>query len=152
MPEKLKTMVEVVDNSKPYEKKKHPEEKEYLVCFTSDNGNDDACFWNILVGRTETYEFIRDYIKSAASGDIDFEKSFVLVETIKLSDRKNIVAFMKYCEQYYPDDNFDIDDYAVGDWIDEPLNEVDSNLNVSNSQRVDMASLMNGEVDTASLE
>lgn len=139
-----KEMVRIVDNSKPY---KNHEEKQYLICIAAPYSDSDI--WNIVTGRTAAYEYIKDYIDI-----IDFKDSFILVENCTLNERKSIYAFMKYVGQFY-EDNFDIDDYVKGDWSESDYrqdNGIDESLNINSNDRLSMADIMNGAVDTSSLE
>ena len=139
-----KEMVKIVDNSKPY---KNHEEKQYLICIAAPYSDSDI--WNIVTGRTAAYEYIKDYIDI-----IDFKDSFILVENCTLNERKSIYAFMKYVGQFY-EDNFDIDDYVKGDWSESDYrqdNGIDESLNINSNDRLSMADIMNGAVDTSSLE
>lgn len=139
-------IVKVVDkNPKQTLLKKSPEDRVYLICLA---GSEYA--WDIVTGRTEAYTTIKDYIINTL---VDFEKSFILVETAKLNDRKSFVAFMKYAEQFY-DDSFDIEDYIKGDWSEEEYkkqNEVDNQLVMFDNDKLDMQSFMNGDIHSSSL-
>ena len=137
MPE-LKEMVKIV---------KSPEEKQYLICIAGKDGAEDE--WEIVTGRTNAYEKIKNSIEY-----IDLEHSFILVETCTLDRRKTIYAFMKYAGEFYAD-GFDIEDYVKGDWDESDyhaMNDMNEALEVSNSERLSMQSIMDGEVGTTSLE
>lgn len=157
----LKEMVKVIDNTIPYEEhkaKKDPEKRDYLIC-VSDEREDYGNWWMIVNGRTNAYETLKEIIKDDHEY-IDFEESFIMVETITMQSRKSFYAFMKYCKQFYTDD-FNIDDYIKGDLSENVhedeedetnLNrEVDPSMYVNNAEKIDMASLMNGEVSTSDL-
>ena len=144
MQEQKKEMVRIVDNSKPY---KNYEEKQYLICIAAPYSDSDI--WNIVTGRTEAYEYIKEHIDI-----IDFRDSFILVESCTLNERKSIYAFMKYAGQFY-EDNFDIDDYIKGDWSESDYREdngIDESLDISYSDRLNMADIMNGTISTSSLD
>lgn len=122
-----------------------PEKRLYLVCIAF---TDDVDEWYILMGRTETYEYIKERIDN-----IDFETSFVLVETLKLKDRISIYQFMAKVQNNY-DDGFDINEHIKGDWNEADFRSsqgIDESLNISNDNRLSMESIMNGEVETTSL-
>ena len=122
-----------------------PEKRLYLVCIAF---MDDVDEWYILMGRTETYEYIKERIDN-----IDFETSFVLVETLKLKDRISIYQFMAKVQNNY-DDGFDINEHIKGDWNEADFRSsqgIDESLNISNDNRLSMESIMNGEVETTSL-
>lgn len=85
---------------------KDPEQKEYLVCLLMSYDNDTSYEWNIIRGRKNTYEYLKENIEN-----IDFDDSFVLTEGVALEDRKTIYAFMKHCQDIF-NDGFDIDDYV----------------------------------------
>lgn len=140
----MKEMVKIVDNSKPL---KSPEERQYLICIAAKDGGNDI--WDIITGRTNAYEFIKDNIEF-----INLEESFILVESNTLSQRKSIYAFLKYVEKFY-EDNFDVDDYIKGDWSEDDFrkyNDIDQGLSIDTNDRLDMSSIMNGDVETTSLE
>ena len=145
----LTEVIRVVDKT-PKQKilKKDPEDKLYLICITGKN-NGDEDFWELVHGRTEAYELIKDHAQF-----INFESSFILVESAKLMDRKSIVAFMKYAEQFY-NDSFDIDDYIKGDWSEEEYqqqNDIDNLFLSSNNDKLEMENFMDGNINSKSLE
>ena len=140
-------MARRVDNSKPRDK--NPEEKEYLICIVNKNGTDYD--WDIIEGRTNVYEYIKEEIEF-----IDLEKSFVLVESLPLSGRKTIYAFMKYVQEFY-EDSFDIEDYVIGDMTYDEEDDSNHSMSdissaVSEVDRLDMRSFMNGDIKSSSLE
>ena len=137
----MKEMVKIVDNTK-----KHPEDRQYLICIRTKNGSGVQDSWDIVTGRTEAYEYIKNNID-----DIDMDRSFILVESLTLAERKSIYAFMKYAGDFY-EDSFDIEDYIKGDWdeIDYKRNN-DIALMIDNKDRINMESFMNGDVDTVDL-
>lgn len=124
--------------------KNNPELKEYLLCIAGKDGADDT--WEMITGRTELYETIKNNIEW-----IDLERSFVLLSTAKLENRKSIVAFMKYCERFF-NDSFDIEDYIKGDWSEAEYaaqNNIDTMF--SNNDRLNMEDFMNGEIGSTDL-
>ena len=138
----MKEMCTIVDNTK-----KHPEERQYLVCIRTkfDSGSQDS--WEIIIGRTNTYEYIKENIDV-----IDLDHSFVLVEVLTLADRKSIYVFMKHVGKFY-EDTFDIEDYVKGDWDEEDYKRMnDMSLMINNDERVTMESFMNGDVNTIELK
>lgn len=138
----MKEMVKIVDNTKP---RKNPEEKIYLICISGHSED----MWNIVTGRTEAYNYIKDIIE-----DINFEESFILVENCTLNQRKSIYAFMKYCESFF-EDSFDIDDYIKGDWSEDDFRKshsIESQFEAENANRLNMVDVMNGDVESSSLE
>lgn len=142
-----KEMVKIIDKNDP-EHAKSAEDREYLICLYMNRRKNER--WDIVTGRTEAYELIKDEVQN---NDVDFNNSFVLVESLKLNQRKSIYAFMKYCESFF-DDGFNIDDYIYDDLdIDiSNLNGIDDNINISNNDRLNMSSLMDGDFKTTSLE
>ena len=138
----MKEMVKIVDNTK-----KHPEERQYLICIRTKSGSGVQDSWDIVTGRTEAYEYIKTNID-----DIDLEHSFILVESCILAERKSIYAFMKYAGEFYSD-GFDIEDYIKGDWdeMDYKRNN-DISLMINNNERIGMESFMNGDIDTIDLK
>ena len=126
--------------------KNNPENKVYLLCIAGKDGADDS--WELITGRTELYETIKNSIDF-----IDLDRSFVLVESAKLENRKSIVAFMKYAEQFFQD-SFDIDDYIKGDWDESDyrkINDIDNSFVANSNDKLDMENFMNGEVNTKPL-
>lgn len=137
----MKEMVKVVDNTK-----KHPEDRQYLICIRTKDGSGVPDSWDIVTGRTGAYEYIKDIID-----DIDMEHSFILVESVALNERKSIYAFMKYAGEFYSD-GFDIEDYIKGDWDEMDYKRTnDISLMIDNKDRVNMESFMNGDIDTVEL-
>ena len=134
----------VKDKPDQYIIKNNPELKEYLLCIAGKDGADDT--WEMITGRTELYETIKNNIEW-----IDLERSFVLLSTAKLENRKSIVAFMKYCERFF-NDSFDIEDYIKGDWSEADYaaqNNIDTMF--SNNDRLNMEDFMNGEIGSTDL-
>ena len=132
-------------------KKKDPEEKQYLVCIKATVWSSCDDEWDICFGRTDA----REYIKSCIDY-IDFDHSFVLVESCILADRKSIYAFMKHIEPLY-NDGFDIDDYVHGDWSEEDYdtdNGIDTSIynHESMTNGVTMEQIMDGEINTIPLD
>ena len=137
----LKEMVKIVDNTK-----KHPEDRQYLICIKAkpESGVEDS--WIIVTGRTAAYDHIKECID-----DIDLEHSFILVEQVKLSERASIYSFMKHVGEFYSD-GFDIEDYVKGDWNEmDYKRDNDIALMIDKTERVDVESFMNGDVDTVDL-
>lgn len=136
MPE-LKEMVRIVDNTK-----KHPEDRQYLICIAGTTQDS----WIIVTGRTEAYNYIKENID-----EINMDHSFVLVESLPLEKRVSIYAFMKHVGDFY-EDSFDIEDYIKGDWdeVDYKRNN-DIALMIDNTERVDMQSFMDGDINTIDL-
>lgn len=144
-----KQIVASVVNKNPEQKllRKNPEDKVYLLCIAGKDGAPDS--WELITGRTELYDTIKNSIEF-----IDLERSFTLVESAKLENRKSIVAVMKYLEQFY-NDSFDIEDYIKGDWDEEEYrkqNDIDNAFMINNNDVLGMESFLNGEVSTKSLE
>ena len=138
----MKEMVKIVDNTK-----KHPEDRQYLICIQTKDGSGEQDSWIIVTGRTEAYEHIKENIDS-----IDMERSFILVETCALAERKSIFMFMKYAGEFYSD-GFDIEDYIKGDWDEEDYKRNnDISLMIDNTERISMQSFMDGDIDTVDLE
>ena len=125
--------------------KNNPENKVYLLCIAGKDGADDS--WELITGRAELYETIKNSIDF-----IDLDRSFVLVESAKLENRKSIVAFMKYAEQFF-NDSFDIEDYIKGDWDEQEYlknNDIDTSF-IPNNDRLNMEDMLNGNINTKSL-
>lgn len=128
--------------------KKDPENKVYLLCIAGKDGANDS--WDLIIGRTELYETIKNSIEY-----IDLDRSFVLVESAKLENRKSIVAFMKYAERFF-EDSFDIEDYIKGDWDEDDYrknNEIDSMFMINNHDKaLEMKNFLNGDINSTPLE
>ena len=130
--------------------RKDPESRQYLICIKATPQSSMPDEWEIVTGRSEAREMIIDAIDY-----IDFEHSFVLVESCVLADRKSIYTFMKHIEQFF-NDGFDIDSYIKGDWSEDDYikrNEIDTSIyNPANTSRsVSMEEIMNGSIDIQSL-
>lgn len=130
--------------------KKDPEEKEYLICVRGKLGEDT---WEFCEGRTEAYKLLKSYIEE---GDVDLEESFVLVENVKLEDRKTAYQFMKYAGEFY-EDNFDIEDYTIGDHEANERLEKESEDNTVTSafdleNRLTMEELIGKGIETKNIE
>lgn len=131
----LKEMVTIVKDQK-----KTPEEKQYLICIRGKDGGTDE--WNILEGRTDAYEYIKNNIEY-----IDLDTSFILVENLPLAKRKSIFAFMKYVQDNY-EDGFDIEDYVNGDWDENDfrhMNGISSEF-MEDLQKLSMIDLIDGNL------
>lgn len=85
---------------------KSPEVKEYLLLMEyKETGENEYKF---IIGRTETYKFIKDIID-----ELDIDESFVIVESVKIKDRITVYEFMRMCkDRNLFDDDFDINEYA----------------------------------------
>lgn len=148
MDNNLIEVIKIADKN-PQQKilKKDSEERVYLLCIAGKDGGED--YWELVTGRTDAYTTIKDTIEF-----IDLERSFILVETAKLMDRKSIVAFMKYAEQFY-NDSFDIDDYIKGDWNEEEYqqqNDIDNLFLSNDNNKLEMENFMDGNINSRSLE
>lgn len=133
----LKEMVTIVKDQK-----KTPEEKQYLICIRGKDGGTDE--WNILEGRTDAYEYIKNNIEY-----IDLDTSFILVENLPLAKRKSIFAFMKYVQDNY-EDGFDIEDYVNGDWDENDfrrMNGISSEfMEALQAEKLSMIDLIDGNL------
>lgn len=83
---------------------KSPEVKEYLVLY--EYIEDKTTEFTFITGRTQTYEFLKSIIDK-----IDLDNSYVIVESVKISDRITVYEFLKMCKdrQLFNDD-FDVDE------------------------------------------
>lgn len=139
------------DEANRGKRKKGPEEKQYLICIKALQGSGLEDEWEICEGRSEA----REYIKTCVDY-IDFERSFVLVESCVLADRKSIYTFMKHIEQFY-NDGFDIDDYVRGDWSEDDYiksNNIDTSIYTTDNlvNRLTMDQLMGSDINSIPLE
>ena len=88
-----------------------PEEKEYLILMylADDNGDEDMQIFEFVIGRTATYQYIKDMIDG-----LDIEKSKVIVKDVTINDALTVHQFMYLMkEKYYTDDSFNIEDYVL---------------------------------------
>lgn len=139
--QEMKEMVKIVDNTK-----KHPEDRQYLICIIAKSGSGEQDSWDIVTGRTAAYDYIKENIDH-----IDIEHSFILVESCTLAQRKSIYAFMKHVGDFYSD-GFDIEDYIKGDWDEMDYKRTnDISLEIDNAERIDIQSFMNGDINTVEL-
>ena len=97
------------------EKKKAPELRMYLICYSFLDGTRD---WVEVEGRTVTYDSVKTMIES---GNVNVEESIILVEGGEYGKHATLYQFMKHMENFY-NNKFDIDDYVVGDSEDEASN------------------------------
>lgn len=94
------------------DKKKDPEKRLYVVLYYSYEDGEEVKSFEILTGRTNAREFIKNMIDS-----IDIHESKILVETVAYEDALTVYQFIKEMEVYYQD-GFDIEDYNIGDYIE----------------------------------
>ena len=124
--------------------KQDPTKTLYLICL---KGMEED-IWNIVEGREEAYEFIKDNIDG-----VIIDESFILAENQPLKKRKPIYTYMKYVEKFFPDDRFDIDDYVINPNIDRieeikesySYAEVDPIFNESREQ-ISPQDIMDGDI------
>ena len=74
-------MVKNYDRVTEQIKPKDPEERQYIIMYTSTNDPDgeEVHKWEAMQGRMQTYEWIKENIEDLG---IDPENSYVLVETV----------------------------------------------------------------------
>lgn len=124
MEQQKRTMARIVDNSKPRE---DFESKRYLICIIEETDAAPEKDWVIVIGRTSAYEYIKETLDIMR---VNMRESFILVESLKLSDRKSIYSFMSYVQDNY-EDGFDIEDYVEEEFDHEEFvntsNQVDPN-------------------------
>ena len=115
-------------------KEKGPEEKEYLILFV-DIEDPERNWFNLVTGRTEAYQEIRNNIEA-----IDIHKSSILVEGVVLEKRISVYAFMRHVQDkgFFEGESFDIEDYNVGDDEEEYNNtQPVTNTETSNNEDAD---------------
>lgn len=119
------------------------ENKEYLILLTSEYGDR----WDIVNSRKDAYEYIKNVF---IDGDFPITEEYIgacyiLVEDDQLKNRKNIIDFMEYCKkQYYPDDDFDINEYFnEEDGYNDGNGNIDGMFN--NNDKLTMKEIMDGE-------
>ena len=124
MEQQKRTMARIVDNSKPRE---DFESKRYLICIIEETDAAPEKDWVIVIGRTSAYEYIKETLDIMR---VNMRESFILVESLKLSDRKSIYSFMSYVQDNY-EDGFDIEDYIEEEFDHEEFvnasNQIDPN-------------------------
>ena len=93
--------------------KQDPEKKKYLVLYYGSDGHEEEKGWEIITGRTEAYNFIKNRAEI-----LDIHNSIVVAGTVTLLEAlesgMNVYEFMKHMRQYF-NDGFDIEDYNIGD-------------------------------------
>lgn len=127
------------DEGKVIEPQRSPESKQYLLLMFFKESTQREKTFEIITGRQEVYDFIKENIE-----DLDIINSHILVEGVALEECANVYSFMKHMEQYFPDENFCIDDYREQDdevQEDQPNNlgggdeEVESQGQINNLQQ-----------------
>lgn len=89
------------------------QEKEYLLLLRYDS--DENGYFEFVCGREEAYKRLSDLI---SDNDLNVFTSNVIVESVTLADRISVAEFMLYCkEKFYPDDEFDLMDYVSEDFL-----------------------------------
>lgn len=126
---KMEVKKEKTFGSKP--ESKNPTNKMYIVFIVSDIGEHYCSYigtsltvngeFGICNGREDAYEYIKKLLSEDDDGEryLDIEASTVLVEGVSCTERVSWYRFMKYCEEFYPDDDFNIDDYLFDDDLEE---------------------------------
>lgn len=107
---------------------KDPEDKEYLICTTTNIRTE----WSLVRGRKAAYDYIKDFLDDADMDcfvRIKYKESFVLVEGVTLENRKSLIEFVKYAQKIYQDDMFDLD-YFINNNSSINDSEDDSSLDV----------------------
>lgn len=93
-----------------------PEERKYLILYfgTDPDNGDEIKSFEIITGRTATYEFIKNMIDS-----IDIHESKVMTtHDMTYDEAGSVYLFMKAMQQFFVD-GFDIADYCTGDMEEE---------------------------------
>lgn len=147
-------MVRIVDNSKPRE---DFESKRYLICIMEETDAAPEKDWVIVIGRTSAYEYIKDTLEIMK---INMRESFILVESLKLSDRRSIYSFMSFVQDNYKD-GFDIDEYVTDEFSEDefvhasnqidPGDENDVYNMIQQSNHLNMEDTLNGSVKSVDL-
>ena len=110
------------------ERDKGFEDKTYIILYYAQENEDDVYnrFYSICLGRTETYNDIKEKLVSGIN--IDIHRSKIITETkqtetstgnkkyylIPLAECISVYTFCKSVESYYSMENFDIEDYNEG--------------------------------------
>lgn len=91
--------------------KADPEERQYILMIVpygyDETCDESLCNWMSMIGRTNTYEYIRDNIGSL---DMDPTKSLVITANVKFKDSFTVTQFIDYIKNsnLMPEDDFDI--------------------------------------------
>lgn len=87
-----------------------PKKKTYIVLYigTDEDGNDVKSF-EVIVGREETFEFIKGMVEF-----IDIHESKVLTDNVTYDKAASVYEFMKYVASLLEGNSFDIEDYNYG--------------------------------------
>lgn len=95
------------------EEKKDPNEKTYLLLLYIDDienpEKEPIKTFEEITGRKAAYYYIKNMIEY-----LDINKSKILAETVSLQKAATVYRFMKYMEDYFPDENFNIEEYNYG--------------------------------------
>lgn len=94
---------------KAEEKKISPEDKVYIVLYYADIDDEEVKSFEVLKGRTATYNFIKNIIEYT-----DIHESKVVIDDVPYDESLSIYEFMIVMKNYFHD-AFDIEDYNVGD-------------------------------------
>lgn len=89
---------------------KKPVKKTYVVLYigTDEEGKDLRSF-EVIVGRKETFDFIKGMIEY-----LDIHESKVLTDNVAYKDAASVYDFMKYVSSLLEGESFDIEDYNYG--------------------------------------
>lgn len=86
-----------------------PEERQYVILLYNEFDEDVPPEWVSLIGRTETYHWIRTHIEL-----MDPDKSLILTENVALKDAITVYRFVSHLKNngiIDDEDGFDIDEY-----------------------------------------
>ena len=107
--------------SRSESKDKDPEDKIYIIFIVSELGINFSNYvesdiivdgeFAIRQGRSSAYNFIKTLLIEDSKDIIDIERSSVLVEGLSCTNSISMFKFMKHCENLFPDDDFNIDEY-----------------------------------------
>lgn len=119
--------------SRSESKDKDPEDKIYIIFIVSeigsyvsnnvDNASSDVVVdgeFSICKGRSDAYTFIKNLLMENLNESVDILSSSVLVEGLSCTNSISMFKFMKHCENLFPDDDFNIDEYI--NYEEEPNN------------------------------
>lgn len=148
---KMEAKKEKTFGSKP--KSKDTKNKMYIVFIVSEIGEHPCSYlgqndlnvdgeFGICNGREDAYDYIKAILEMDDEEAVDILASTVLVEGVSCTERVTWYRFMKYCEEFYPNDDFDIDDYVINDYEEDTMNPIVS----ATGNGVSMASMMLNEI------
>ena len=103
--EEVEAVVEEIEST-------DPEQKQYVLILSDSKFGDESFIWRAMVGRLETYEWIKRNVDML---EFDPKDSFVLTDNVAWKDALSVYEFVKHLQNANlvpEDDDFDIDEYS----------------------------------------